>query len=274
MAQPNLFQGTLPSDTAPAQQGQTSPGVDHQGLAEKWRGWLSKPENAALLMQTGISMLQPLQLGQDSLGSMASALGSGFQARDRVIQSQNDNQQLADQNARRDQALANDNLNSASDRTYKERMGLSALMRQPRALQDKRVRWDEFYKSLVNDYMRQGALATGPAPGTPEFLKLAQQSYTIMQSPPGGPQSPDMGSTGTVDQSLLDPANLDTSAYDPTQSDPTQSDPNTQPLQSGRLDPQISNAVQVLRSRGVSDQVISDELERKGVQDFGAYLGN
>lgn len=54
------------------------------GLAERWRGWMSKPENAALLMQSGIAMLQPMQLGQSTAGAIASSVGEGFQARDRV----------------------------------------------------------------------------------------------------------------------------------------------------------------------------------------------
>lgn len=54
------------------------------GLAERWRGWMSKPENAAMLMQSGIAMLQPLQLGQSTAGAIASSVGEGFQARDRV----------------------------------------------------------------------------------------------------------------------------------------------------------------------------------------------
>lgn len=54
------------------------------GLAERWRGWMSKPENAALLMQSGIAMLQPLQLGQSTAGAIASSIGQGFEARDRV----------------------------------------------------------------------------------------------------------------------------------------------------------------------------------------------
>lgn len=62
------------------------------GLAERWRGWMSKPENAALLMQTGIAMLQPQQLGETTLGNTAKAVGEGFQARDRVRQNATANQ--------------------------------------------------------------------------------------------------------------------------------------------------------------------------------------
>lgn len=56
------------------------------GLAEKWRGWMQKPENAALLMQAGIAMLQPMQIGQSTAGAIASSIGQGFEARDRVRQ--------------------------------------------------------------------------------------------------------------------------------------------------------------------------------------------
>ena len=84
----NLFQGVLDKLTPvgqPAEQTQaTVNGPQQPDLATRWRNWASKPENSAALMQTGISLLQPLQLGQNTLGAIGSAIGSGAELRDQV----------------------------------------------------------------------------------------------------------------------------------------------------------------------------------------------
>ena len=54
------------------------------GLFEKWRGWLGAPQNRAALLQTGLSLMQPVQVGQSQFGHVASALGQGLGAAGRA----------------------------------------------------------------------------------------------------------------------------------------------------------------------------------------------
>lgn len=120
------------------------------GLAEKWRGWMQKPENAALLMQAGIAMLQPMQIGQSTAGAIASSVGQGFEARDRVrantAASQTDAQKLAmeqeELNLRRDEGQAK--------KEYYKRLGgggisASTLFRTDAAAQARKQKaWMDF----------------------------------------------------------------------------------------------------------------------------------
>lgn len=54
------------------------------GLFEKWRGWLGAPQNRAALLQTGLSLMQPVPIGQSQFGHIASALGQGLGAAGRA----------------------------------------------------------------------------------------------------------------------------------------------------------------------------------------------
>jgi hypothetical protein len=52
-------------------------------LASQWKGWIENPENRTALMQFGLSMMQPIGLGQTSLGHFGQAVGEGGEAVDR-----------------------------------------------------------------------------------------------------------------------------------------------------------------------------------------------
>lgn len=54
------------------------------GLFDKWRGWLGMPQNRAALLQTGLSLLQPVQPGQSQFGHIASSIGQGLGAAGRA----------------------------------------------------------------------------------------------------------------------------------------------------------------------------------------------
>ena len=61
-----------------------NPTPEQQGeLAEQWKGWLT-PSNRAALMQFGVSLMQPVGLGQTSMGHFGQALGRGGEAAARV----------------------------------------------------------------------------------------------------------------------------------------------------------------------------------------------
>lgn len=62
---------------------QTQPD-EQKDLAGQWRAWIGDPANRASLIQTGLSLMQPVGLGQTPLGHAAQAIGSGGEAADRI----------------------------------------------------------------------------------------------------------------------------------------------------------------------------------------------
>ncbi|HEY0724516.1 MAG TPA: hypothetical protein VGD41_11100, partial [Pyrinomonadaceae bacterium] len=71
------------SQTPPSGDGQNppqpaqAPGSD---VAGQWRNWIGDPSNRAALMQFGISLMQPIAPGQNTLGHVGEALGSAGEA--------------------------------------------------------------------------------------------------------------------------------------------------------------------------------------------------
>lgn len=72
--------GDVPPQGATPQPAQSATS-DYAGA---WRSWLGDPENRASLMQFGVSMLQPVGVGQSQLGHFASSVGSAGEAATRV----------------------------------------------------------------------------------------------------------------------------------------------------------------------------------------------
>ena len=74
------------SQTPPSGDGQNPPqpaqGTQGQGsdVAGMWRNWIGDPSNRAALMQFGISLMQPISPGQNTLGHVGEALGSAGEA--------------------------------------------------------------------------------------------------------------------------------------------------------------------------------------------------
>lgn len=74
----------LDPDQNPPQQGAPPQGTDTGGLLNQWRGFLDDPAGRAALVQTGLQMLQPRAIGQSTLGHIASSIGGGGEAGERV----------------------------------------------------------------------------------------------------------------------------------------------------------------------------------------------
>lgn len=53
-------------------------------LFDKWKDWLGAPQNRAALLQTGLSLMQPVQAGQSQFGHIASSIGQGLGAAGRA----------------------------------------------------------------------------------------------------------------------------------------------------------------------------------------------
>mgnify|MGYP000718160777 FL=1 len=64
--------------------------TDFSARKQRWADWMSAPENRAMLLQTGISLLQGPVAGQSQWSQLGTAVGQGAMARDRVIQGERD----------------------------------------------------------------------------------------------------------------------------------------------------------------------------------------
>lgn len=163
---------------------------------QKWDAWMQKPENRAMLLQTGVSLLQGPVNGQGQFSQFGTAIGQGVAARDRVIQGERDaakdRQVLAMQNeelASRRQRTALDKeelairkseasqrrLDSEANRDYKSKMGLSSVLRAQKVTGRKPKSLDEAWMERSGELIAQ-AEALG-SPLTDEALDAAKQKF-------------------------------------------------------------------------------------------------
>lgn len=237
----------------PAEQTQaTVNGPQQPDLATRWKSWASKPENAAALMQTGIAMLQPLQVGQNTLGSIASSVGQGFEARDRVLANENDMAQQALVNKQNEAKLADMQANSASDRKYKKELGLSTLMNGAKSKGKTPLTSGESYQA----FFQKMALANQNSitPLNPQELKAqVDTQWTGMQAMPGaGGASTNLAPDGAPAYQGADVGS---------------------PLPQGTPRPDIVAKVQALQAKKVPSDTIAAALVKMGL-DPGTYMGN
>lgn len=66
----------------------TQPQGQQQSTVQGWRDWVSSPQGRAALIQFGATLSQPMGIGQNTLGHIGRAVGSGFEARDRTTAAQ------------------------------------------------------------------------------------------------------------------------------------------------------------------------------------------
>lgn len=72
------------SDTYSTQGAPSTDPLEQEDLAQQWRSWIDNPANRAFLIQTGAALSQPVGLGQNALGHVGQAIGSGGEAMERV----------------------------------------------------------------------------------------------------------------------------------------------------------------------------------------------
>lgn len=70
---------TPPPDTAPS----VEPG-EQKDIAGQWREFLGNPSNRAAMIQFGLQLTQPLDLGQNTMGAIGQALGGAGEAAGRM----------------------------------------------------------------------------------------------------------------------------------------------------------------------------------------------
>ena len=179
--------------TAPTNPSASAP--NPAGLADQWREWLRKPQNSSMLLQSGIAMLQPMGLGQTTMGAIGNAVGSGMEAHDAVIQKQRDAAQLATQNEQKSAEIANQQqvAQTGADRVkaetpYWASMGMGSLLRgqaaykkafDPAAVTKNGENWLKFSTRAMNVDRANAALRRPDEPviGSPEYVSNLQDVW-------------------------------------------------------------------------------------------------
>lgn len=201
----DLFPSSALQQTAP--QNPAGP-----GLAERWKSWMQKPENAAMLMQSGIAMLQPLQLGQSTAGAIASSVGEGFQARDRVRANAAANQLQVLENQQKQQQIDTSAKGEEARRAYYENAGgrgavsASAIFRDQQSdIARKQKAWMEFINDPFRVKESDENLDELYQIFSAEFDRVAREAQGA-----GAPAaSAPLPSTGTASAIVIPPAAID-----------------------------------------------------------------
>lgn len=80
---------------------------EFQQLQQGWNNWVANPANRAMLIQTGVNMMQPMAIGQNPIGQIGQSLGAGAQAKGRY-----------EEQARQDEQTQYERTQKESDRTF------------------------------------------------------------------------------------------------------------------------------------------------------------
>lgn len=80
-------------------QGKSTDVSSKSGLSQAWDAWTSKPENNAAMINFGLQLMQPMQIGQNRLGHFAQAIGAGGEAATRNILAQEEEQKREEESA-------------------------------------------------------------------------------------------------------------------------------------------------------------------------------
>lgn len=111
-----------PAPAAPAPQ--VNP-AQPAAVGGPWKQFLASPENRAMILQTGISLLTGTT-GGNLFSEIGGALGSGMEAKDRVLTNEQQQNELGADNARADSQLALANRTAdASIANDKAQLGIS-----------------------------------------------------------------------------------------------------------------------------------------------------
>lgn len=164
-----------------------------------WQAWVSQPQNRAALVQAGIALLQPTGVGQSTAGHIGSAIGSGLEARDRVVSGQQEAAQRATENAiAQQEANARATAANAAQVNADRQAALGGLTMYQALMMDERKK-----KSFIQFAQKRAAdsqFSTEPLdlsdPETQE--KLAQEYQSLLNSAGGTSPTPVPGAPQTT----------------------------------------------------------------------------
>lgn len=101
----------------------SSVGSSPPTMIGNWSQWIEQPGNRQMLIQAGLALLQPIGVGQSLGGHLASAVGSGFEAKDRAVAGQ-----LEQQNTETGRQLQREQLEISRKNAETARLGLAAKL--------------------------------------------------------------------------------------------------------------------------------------------------
>ncbi len=81
--------GPVPSQGMPA----PAPQAPARNISQEWTDFLNQPGNRAAMIQLGVNLLQPIGLGQSTLGHIGQAIGAAGEAKTRVLADEAKNSQ-------------------------------------------------------------------------------------------------------------------------------------------------------------------------------------
>ena len=129
---------------APAPAGQNLSLLPQVGQPGAWKAWVAQPENRAMLVQAGISLLQPTGVGQTMAGHVGGAIGSGMEARDRVVAGEQEQEQRTLQNTLAQQEADARTLSAQASMTNAERQAAGGGLTPYQMIQLDRGRAKDF----------------------------------------------------------------------------------------------------------------------------------
>lgn len=172
-------------------------GVEQGGLVGQWKSWLSDPANQSALTQFGVSLMQPVGLGQTALGHVGQAIGSAGAAAGRVQKEELDQQKADATSELRESQLQNSTVrNQASgDRLELSRERLAMQQR----LEDLRRNTQLYiaYNNHVTKLRAANELSTTPTP-VPTFEEWVGANPALVEQSGATTKPKETSSTSTA----------------------------------------------------------------------------
>lgn len=161
-------------------------------IHQAWDAWTSDPANNAMLLQTGLALLQPRAPGQSGIGQFANAVGQGAEAGSRNLEAQEaERASLAKQSVQQQEADARTTTAGAyKDQVKQNGVGGKGATNAIKLQQDFN-RWlksPEDAVGLTKDSLTEAFKKRHPDVkekadiiNNPQYLREAQQLFTQMQ---------------------------------------------------------------------------------------------
>lgn len=141
------------------------------GLMKEWNDWLRQPGNSGALITAGLNMMQPIGVGQSTLGHIARAVGKGAEAKAEYQKTQQEAQSAQ---------VENQYKKSLGDYYAAGGASLRHSLTPGQVLSDQ-DRNTTLYKSILDDVLKQNFDLIGQNPSDAELQAASEQADKIFQ---------------------------------------------------------------------------------------------
>jgi len=179
-----------PPAPAPAPQGQGLSLLPQVGQPGAWKAWVAQPENRAMLVQAGIALLQPTGVGQTMAGHVGSAIGSGMEARDRVVTGQQEQEQRTLQNTLAQQEADARSLSAQASMLNASRQGATDGLTAYQRIQLDRGELEDFRNWVARE--KQQLFPGDELPDMETLASIYEQQNAAAPSLPGSSRTPSL----------------------------------------------------------------------------------